>query len=160
MFDFKGKKSLVIGLNTNAFEAIKVLNSLRCKITAFGKSSSFGWKKKTASEPLSFKFEVIQGENPPQNLSEYQVAILFGSSEEYSDLLAGLKAQNTPVFTPLLFILQLSTVPVIAITGTNGKSSVAKLTEQMLTASGKSVFLGGGSFEPYPRLISLKKKFD
>ncbi len=57
-------------------------------------------------------------------------------------------------------ILQSAKIPVIAVTGTNGKSTVAKMIQLMLTKSGKKVFLGGGSFEPYEKILENKKKQD
>lgn len=49
--------------------------------------------------------------------------------------------------------LQFTTAPVIAITGTSGKTTTVSLCEAMLNAAGKKVFLGGNIGTPLSELV-------
>ena len=50
--------------------------------------------------------------------------------------------------------------PIIAITGTNGKTTTAMLTEKLLTSAGIKVFLGGNIGTPLINAVNSKEKFD
>ena len=65
-------------------------------------------------------------------------------------------ARGTPVVSELAFAaerLQERRIPIIAITGTNGKSSVAWFTSQLIEAAGHSAFLGGNFGTPLTDLL-------
>ena len=53
------------------------------------------------------------------------------------------KAQNIPILSELAFAAQYINIPVLAITGTNGKSSTTWFTAQFLKQAGKNPFVGG-----------------
>lgn len=55
---------------------------------------------------------------------------------------------GTPVWTELELAAQWSTVPIVAITGTDGKTTVTTLVEQMLTASGLRTVSAGNNDLP------------
>jgi UDP-N-acetylmuramoylalanine--D-glutamate ligase len=57
-------------------------------------------------------------------------------------------ATGTPVWTEFELAAQWSDVPVVAITGTDGKTTVTTLVEQMLTASGKRTMAVGNNETP------------
>ena len=51
-------------------------------------------------------------------------------------------------------------IPIIAITGTNGKSSTAHYTHQLLKAAGKRSFIGGNFGTPLSDLVHIQDQFD
>jgi UDP-N-acetylmuramoylalanine--D-glutamate ligase len=53
------------------------------------------------------------------------------------------KEKGVPIFGDLDIFSQYNRTPVVAITGTNGKTTVTTLVRDMLTASGISTFMGG-----------------
>ncbi len=58
------------------------------------------------------------------------------------------KAAGVPLFGDLDIFSQYNTTPVVAITGTNGKTTVTTLVRDMLEASGISTFTGGNIGTP------------
>jgi len=73
------------------------------------------------------------------------------------------KAQGIPIVSELGFAaerLQRSGVPILAITGTNGKSSVAWFAHQLLTAAGRQSFVGGNFGTPLTELLSADTQPD
>ncbi|MBF0491959.1 MAG: hypothetical protein HQM15_04185 [Deltaproteobacteria bacterium] len=57
-------------------------------------------------------------------------------------------------------ILSQLAVPIVAVTGTNGKSSVCKMIEEMLLAAGQRVFLAGAEFGPIEKIEGNESNFD
>jgi UDP-N-acetylmuramoylalanine--D-glutamate ligase len=62
--------------------------------------------------------------------------------------LKAAKAQGVPVFGELEVFAALSRTPVVAVTGTNGKTTTTALLNEMLVLSGKKTFLGGNIGRP------------
>ena len=72
--------------------------------------------------------------------------------------IARAMARGATVVSELAFAaerLQERRIPLIGITGTNGKSSVAWFTTQLLEAAGHSVFLGGNFGTPLTELLAV-----
>lgn len=77
--------------------------------------------------------------------------------------LAKAHANGIPIVSELGFAaerLQHSGIPILAITGTNGKSSVAWFTHQLLTAAGRDAFVGGNFGTPLTDLLSATRPPD
>lgn len=67
-------------------------------------------------------------------------------------------SSGTPVVSELAFAaerIQERRIPIIGITGTNGKSSVAWFTSQLIEAAGHTVFLGGNFGTPLTELLQV-----
>ncbi|MCF8091892.1 MAG: UDP-N-acetylmuramoyl-L-alanine--D-glutamate ligase [Desulfotignum sp.] len=67
------------------------------------------------------------------------------------------KAGNVPLFGDLDIFSQYNQTPVVAITGTNGKTTVTTLVRDMLEASGITTFMGGNIGTPLVDYLMAKK---
>jgi UDP-N-acetylmuramoylalanine--D-glutamate ligase len=158
--NIRGKKCLVLGLAKEGIAAVKVLHQLGAKVLAYDMGAHDEWVKTVSQELPALNKRIFFGPTPPSEILEIQMVILTGGQEIYRDLIETFSSKAIPVLSPLEFTLQCSKLPYIAVTGTNGKSTVAKMTEMMLEESGKKVFLGGGAFDPFLKLLGAKKIFD
>lgn len=158
--DLKGKKVLILELNKEGAGVCQALQTLGAKPLLLDCSANEG-RRRAVLEKLDVMEDQVFLDDPsnPQLLN-VSLAIVAGPRTNYPDILETLQQKNIPVLSPLELSLQYSKVPIVAVTGTNGKSTVAKMIEKMMLASGKKVFLGGGSFEAYSALISRKKNWD
>jgi UDP-N-acetylmuramoylalanine--D-glutamate ligase len=69
--------------------------------------------------------------------------------------------KKTPILSEIEFAYQYcSDVPVIAITGTNGKTTTTTMITEALELAGKNVFCGGNIGVPYCELPLSGKKYD
>lgn len=64
-------------------------------------------------------------------------------------LLQEATARGIPVLSEIEFAFRFFGAPLVAITGTNGKSTTTTLIGEMLKTAGKKVFLGGNLGEPF-----------
>ena len=70
------------------------------------------------------------------------------------------KEADVEVDGELSIAAQQINIPILAITGTNGKSSTAHYTQQLLQSAGKKAFLGGNFGIPLSDLVLLQDEFD
>ena len=69
-------------------------------------------------------------------------------------LLQQASARRIPILSEIELAYRFSRAPVIAITGTNGKSTTTTLVGEILRAAGKKVFLGGNLGVPFISALS------
>lgn len=62
---------------------------------------------------------------------------------EHHEMIAAAQAQGIPVIGELELASRFLAVPIIAVTGTNGKSTTVRLIGEMLKADGRRIFVGG-----------------
>lgn len=138
-----GMHVLVVGLGKSGISAVKFLKKLGVKI-----SVSEGGR---ATEPDQGIIRWLQGEGDYLEIGGH-------SSELFTSVDCILVSPGVPLNLPVLDEARLKDIPVvgemalladylktplIAVTGTNGKSTVTTLIGDLLRASGKKVFVGG-----------------
>ena len=77
-----------------------------------------------------------------------QIILSPGIPREHKSLVQAITA-GVPVISEIEFAYINSDIPVIAITGTNGKTTTATMVAQVLERAGLKVFLGGNIGRPY-----------
>ena len=94
----------------------------------------------------------------PENLTGVtQVIVSPGVSLEHPWVQQCYQAKLPVISDIQYFVDHNNTVPIIAITGTNGKSTVTKLVADLLTAQGYNVCIGGNYGLPVMTLLSADK---
>ncbi len=97
--------------------------------------------RKVSSVPMGAYFH-LESEGTWQTLQPERVVVSPGVPSQNAVIQQAI-AKNTPILSELNFAAQQLTVPIVGVTGTNGKSSTVWYTKQLLEALGHSVFLGG-----------------
>lgn len=67
---------------------------------------------------------------------------------------------NIPIISEIEFAYSHSDIPVVAITGTNGKTTTTTMVSEILKKAGLKVFMGGNIGIPYSELLLKDEKFD
>jgi UDP-N-acetylmuramoylalanine--D-glutamate ligase len=73
-------------------------------------------------------------------------------------LVQKLRAKNTPVISEIEFASRYTKATLIAITGTNGKTTTTRLTYHLLNEAGLSVAMGGNVGKSFARLLTESPK--
>lgn len=76
------------------------------------------------------------------------------------DVLAKAHEKNIPIISEIEFAFSHSDIPVVGITGTNGKTTTTTMIGEALTIFGKKVFVCGNIGRPYSDLLLENDKYD
>ena len=87
--------------------------------------------------------EAFHGVDCVQRLAQQDLLVISPGVPLAHDMLTEAKKQGIPVLSELAFAAQYIKIPMLAITGTNGKSSTTWYTAQLLEQAGYRPFVGG-----------------
>ena len=145
--DFNGKKIVVIGVGKTGVAVARFLGKKSARILVTDEKSPDHWDdgfNRIAGEPW---LEV--GEyNSVDVLNDADMVIPSPGIPPGNPLLAEALKKNIAVVSEIELAYRLIRGPVIAVTGTNGKTTTATLLGEILQKSGKKVFVGGNIGNP------------
>ncbi len=138
---FKDMNILVVGLARSGTGAANLLSALGAKVTV------------TDSKPRSFleanikrlapSVKVITGDGPQEIFDESGMIVISPGVPADIPLLSRARVKGIPVIGELELAWRVMRRPFIAVTGTNGKSTVTTLVGLMLKESGSRAVTGG-----------------
>ncbi|MEX0799041.1 MAG: UDP-N-acetylmuramoyl-L-alanine--D-glutamate ligase [Bacteriovoracaceae bacterium] len=70
------------------------------------------------------------------------------------------RQKRVEIVSEIEFAYRHSDIPVVAVTGTNGKTTTATMAADLLAKLGKKVFLGGNIGLPYSEILCAQEDFD
>ena len=148
MLDVKGKRVVVVGLGTSGIAA--------CRLLAARGAHVVGTDAKKA-ESVSDGVRALAGEgvtlvlggHAEARLSEADLVVVSPGVPLFPELEAA-SLRGVPIWGEVELAVQAlaKPAPVIAIGGTNGKSTTTSLVGELLARAGKRVFVGGNLGEP------------
>jgi len=153
MDKFEGKKVLVVGMGKSGVAASRLLVNLGAKVFL----TEHKLDPKTQERANKLKQEIpIQIECGQHDASFFQGAefvVVSPGVPETTGPLQWAKKQNIPIISELELGAQVNKVPIIAVTGSNGKSTTTALIYEMLKEDRKKVLIGGNWGIPLSELI-------
>jgi len=140
--NFAGKKVLVLGAGVSGRAVSKILRQQ-------GAGVLLSDAKETAafncdfSELTSCGVELALGRQDQALLTGVDYVVLSPGVSIYSPLVEQAKQQGLLVLSEIEVAYQLCPAPIIAITGTNGKTTTTTLIGEILKAAGRDAVVGG-----------------
>ncbi|PIC68848.1 UDP-N-acetylmuramoyl-L-alanine--D-glutamate ligase [Sporosarcina sp. P21c] len=139
---FIGKKILVVGLAKSGVAAAGLLQRLGAEVVVNDSKPLEG--NEEAVELQTQGIEVIGGGHPNDLLDQNFDFIVKNPGIPYSNsLIASAVEQNIPIWTEVELAGILSEAPIIAITGSNGKTTTTTLLYHMLNMANKKPLIAG-----------------
>ena len=141
--ELRGKKIMVVGLGKTGFSLAKFLVRCGADVTISdhkSKAELLGVLEEL--EGLNVKYD-LSGHTPKLLFSQ-EVVILSPGISPHLKIFEYAKKYGVYVTGELEFVSQYIDVPIIAVTGTNGKTTVSTLISKFLNASGVKTWMGGG----------------
>ncbi|RZI53167.1 UDP-N-acetylmuramoyl-L-alanine--D-glutamate ligase [Aeribacillus pallidus] len=134
---------LVLGLAKSGLRAAKLLHKLGARVTVNDIKPYEANDDVKELESLGIK--LILGEHPEQLLEEHNIDIVVKNPGiPYTNpIVQKAASQNIPIITEVELAYQISEAEIIAITGSNGKTTTTTLIYEMLKADGKQPLLAG-----------------
>lgn len=155
--ELKGKKFLVVGLGVTGVKSSLYLESQGAMVKAIDEGSI-----SRAIELKGTTVEVCERKLELKDLLDAHVVIV--SPGIRINMKAGVIkeaiAKGVKVYRDTDFFGHYINEPIIAVTGTNGKSTVVTLISDILEEAGKKVFLGGNIGRPVAEYLIEGRKAD
>jgi UDP-N-acetylmuramoylalanine--D-glutamate ligase len=144
--NLKGKKIVVIGMGKTGLSTVRFLGTQGARVIATDEKPREKW---------GTALEQIAGENW-LTTGDYNAGILDGASmvvpspgvPPVSEILQAAIRNKIPVISEVELASRFIKVPILAVTGTNGKTTTTTLLGEILTRAGKKVFVGGNIGNP------------
>src|SRR5437660_1612807 len=107
-----------------------------------------------------FLLAVVGGPAAETNRDAYDLAVLSPGIDPDSPLAQNFSSRNIEMIGELELGWQFCAVPLVAITGTNGKTTTTELVAQMLNACGQRTVACGNIGKPLSEVVRHQSKFD
>ena len=145
--DFTGKMVLVIGLGRTGASVA------RCIATRGGYVRVAEHLSDNALQPMlrqleGVPLEISRADDPDELLRDIDLVIPSPGVPATSPLLAEAVRRKLPVWSEIELAYRLVRCPILAVTGTNGKSTTTTLLGEMVRQSGRATFIGGNLGTP------------
>ncbi|TVM36714.1 UDP-N-acetylmuramoyl-L-alanine--D-glutamate ligase [Oceanidesulfovibrio marinus] len=152
-----GRRAGVLGSGRSGQAAARVLHAMGAAVRVVDKDAA-----RLASVYDGTKegglFELVSGEHEPAQFAGLDLLVVSPGAR-VRDIEPFLPA-DLPVISELELASRHVQEPAIAITGTNGKTTTASLTDFMLRRAGKKVFLGGNIGTPLSEYLLTEDRAD
>jgi UDP-N-acetylmuramoylalanine--D-glutamate ligase len=143
----KGMRALVVGLGRSGVSATKLLCKKGVKVTVTDELNKSDLKD--SLEALDgYDFDAELGKHVLKTFCEQDFIVVSPGVRLDVKPLQQAEKSKIPIISEVELASQFITEPIIAVTGTNGKTTTATLIAEMLQQAGKSVFLGGNIGTP------------
>ncbi|HXJ23302.1 MAG TPA: UDP-N-acetylmuramoyl-L-alanine--D-glutamate ligase [Polyangia bacterium] len=148
--DLVDKRVLVVGLGRSGIAAAALCAAKGARVTVTDKRSAADLAAATAQLAAGVAREL--GGHRRQTFLAADLIVLSPGVPEIPEL-AAARAAGVAITGELELASHFVSAPIVAITGTNGKSTTTTLIGEMLRATGRPTFVGGNLGEPLAEAV-------
>lgn len=152
------KKALVVGLAKTGQSAAKFLLEQGADVIVADIDSEKDSVKQAAQKLNEIGATVELGQHNSQTFLNVDFIVLSPGVPHTIAPIDQARKQGIPVIGETELASQFIDIPIIAITGTNGKTTTTELTGEILRQSNKKVFVGGNIGTPLTELLLSQDK--
>ena len=139
---YKNQRIAVLGLGSSGEAAARLLLGEGARVTVLDSGDSE--KLRAAAESLrAARACVLLGQEAMNDPSVYDLGVLSPGIDPSVPMVRSFLAKSIPMIGELELSYSLCACPVVAITGTNGKTTTTQLVERMLNACGVRTLAAG-----------------
>lgn len=155
----KGMKALVVGLGRSGTAATKLLCKKGIKVTVTDELNKSDLKA-SLDALEGYEFDAELGKHVLKSFCDADFIVVSpGVRLDIKPLQTAEKAK-VPIISEIELACQFISEPIIAITGTNGKTTTSTLVAEIIQAGGKTAFLGGNVGVPLSEYAARREKCD
>ncbi len=155
--DFKNKKVTVVGLARSGTSAALLLRNLGAEVYATDSGDSEDLRKN--GELLKSKnIKVEIGEHTRRFIKDKDLIVISPGVADSSPAVIWANEEDIPIISEIELGYLCCDAPIVAITGTNGKSTVTTLIGEILRKGGKDVVVCGNLGVPFSGEMPRIKK--
>ena len=157
---YDNQRVAVLGAGLSGSAAALLLRSEGAEVTVLDSAEETNLLKSTIDNLQAHGVRVICGAAADKDSGAYQLAVLSPGIDPASPLARNFLSGGIEIIGELELGWQFCTVPVIAVTGTNGKTTTTELLAQMLNACGQRTIACGNIGKPLSEVARAKQPFD
>ena len=144
--ELQGKKIAVIGMGKTGIAVAVFLGSRGVSVVAADEKPATAWGDGFAS--IAGQPWLSVGSYTPSVLEGVDYVVPSPGIPPYSEILKAAQKKNIPILSEIELAYRFITVPIVVVTGTNGKTTNTTLLGEILKQAGKKVFVGGNIGNP------------
>ena len=142
-----GRRVTVVGLARSGVAACRLLRTLRAEVT--GTDTGHPDRRSAAASALAQEgVRLHLGANPPEAFGEAELVVVSPGVPLDHPRLVECRGRGVPVIGEVELAYRVTTADVVAITGTNGKTTTTSLVGALLGEGGRQVLVGGNIGHP------------
>ena len=147
--EIKGKKVAVVGLGVSGQSALRYALQEGAQVSAVNIGAVHSWPAHLVPLLKNIRCLAQEDEGVGQHLAGQDLILLSPGIDRQSPFLSEAISSQIPMLSEIELAAARFQGTVIAVTGTNGKSSTATMLARALELAGKRVFLGGNIGRPF-----------
>jgi UDP-N-acetylmuramoylalanine--D-glutamate ligase len=145
-----GHNAVVVGAGLSGLAAARLLAALGASVRLLDQKTP---DRQTQEALAAAGVALVVGEHKPSDFASAQMIVLSPgvNPHKLAPVLAGVPPQN--VIAELELASWFVTEPIIAVTGTSGKTTTTSVIGEMLQSAGRKVFVGGNIGTPLSEYV-------
>jgi UDP-N-acetylmuramoylalanine--D-glutamate ligase len=157
---YKNQDVAVLGAGLSGSAAAHLLVAEGSNVTVLDSADEKNLLKSTIDDLRARGVRVICGPAADADSGKYDLVVLSPGIDPDSALARNFSARNIETLGELELGFRASELPMIAVTGTNGKTTTTELLAQMLNACGQRTIACGNIGKPLSEVAARKNEFD
>ena len=157
---YQNQQIAVLGAGLSGSAAALLLRSEGADVTVLDSSEETKLLKSTLDNLRSHGVRIICGPAAEQDSAGYQMAVISPGIDPSSPLAENFSSRGTEIISEIELAWRSCEIPIVAITGTNGKTTTTELLAQMLNACGQRTIACGNIGKPLSEVAREKQAFD
>ena len=157
---YKNQNVAVLGAGLSGSAAALLLASEGAQVTVLDSAAENDLLKSTLDNLRAHGVHVVSGSEANQNSSAYDWMVLSPGIDPVSSLARNFSSRGVDTISELELGWRSCKMPVIAVTGTNGKTTTTELLAQMLNACGQRTIACGNIGKPLSEVARENQPLD
>jgi UDP-N-acetylmuramoylalanine--D-glutamate ligase len=145
--ELRNKRIVVVGLGRSGVATARFLVNRGARVTITDRAAA-GTLQDAIAALDGWDLQLKLGGHDPKDFETADLVVLSPGVPHTQPILEPAWANDTPVIGEMELAAGMIAEPIIAVTGTNGKTTTTELVGKMLKDSGKRVFVGGNIGTP------------
>ncbi|HOC09948.1 MAG TPA: UDP-N-acetylmuramoyl-L-alanine--D-glutamate ligase, partial [Bacillota bacterium] len=145
--DIRDKKVLVIGLAVSGLQTVKALHGLGARVKVNDRKNEAELKE-AISAIKGLNVDCVLGGHPTELADWPDFAVISPGIPMDIPMVQRIKESGREVISEVELAYRLTATPIVAITGTNGKTTTTALTGEIFRRSGRSTHVAGNIGTP------------
>src|SRR4051794_20545950 len=157
---YANKKAAVLGAGLSGSAAALLLRDDGADVSVFDSAEERHLLKSTLDNLRAHDVRIVTGPDAEQDTDSYDIVVISPGIDPASKLAKSFAARKAEVIGELELGWRNTKLPVIAITGTNGKTTTTELAAQMLNGAGQRTVACGNIGKPFCDVVRAPDKYD